>query len=165
MEDKTQKTKKMRGSATLREDGSFDFRPDGEGQSRMENVKTARKSRLYSTAGAKQRSLVAHLSVPADSADPVADLYEDLQKLTEGQQTGVKTPTLAGRILEKKDDYRVVMNQTKGTLDCTFSIDLRKDADYLKKFYELINSITKCLHYNENSVRQLCRALAKNGRK
>ena len=68
------------------------------------NVKTARKSRLYSTAGAKQRSLVAHLSVSADCADPVADLYEDLQKLTEGQYSGVKTPTLAGRILRQSGD-------------------------------------------------------------
>ena len=56
------------------------------------NVKTARKSRLYSTAWAKQRGLVAHLSVSADCADPVADLYEDLQKLTEGQYSGVKSP-------------------------------------------------------------------------
>ena len=52
---KTSKVRWLRGSASIREDGTFDFRPDGQGASKQEDIKTVRKSRSYRTSGEKQQ--------------------------------------------------------------------------------------------------------------
>ena len=55
---KTSKVRRLRGSASIREDGTFDFRPDGQGASKQEDIKTVRKSRSYRTSGEKQQLIL-----------------------------------------------------------------------------------------------------------
>ena len=52
---KTSKVRRLR-SASIREDGTFDFRPDGQGASKQEDIKTVRKSRSYRTSGESSRA-------------------------------------------------------------------------------------------------------------
>ena len=59
----------------------------------------------------------------------------------------------------KKDGVEVRLN-AKGSLEIGVKIDLRENADYIKKFYEIMTEINKCLHYNEESVSKLKHALA-----
>ena len=63
----TNKTQRVRGSARIQPDGTFDFKPDGQGVKKIEEVRQARKSRCYRTAGEKQQTLVAHLSFNPDT--------------------------------------------------------------------------------------------------
>ena len=41
----TNKTQRVRGSARIQPDGTFDFKPDGQGMKKIEEVRQARKSR------------------------------------------------------------------------------------------------------------------------
>ena len=41
----TNKTQRVRGSARIQPDGTFDFKPDGQGVKKLEEVRQARKSR------------------------------------------------------------------------------------------------------------------------
>ena len=43
----TNKTQRVRGSARIQPDGTFDFKPDGQGVKKIEEVRQARKSRCY----------------------------------------------------------------------------------------------------------------------
>ena len=52
------KTQRVRGSARIQPDGTFDFKPDGQGVKKIEEVRQARKSRCNRTAGEKQQTLV-----------------------------------------------------------------------------------------------------------
>jgi hypothetical protein len=79
---KTNKVRRLRGSASIREDGTFDFRPDGQGTSKQEDIKTVRKSRSYRTSGEKQQSIVAHIVVAADTKDPAYEMYRDFREIT-----------------------------------------------------------------------------------
>ena len=78
---KTSKVRRLRGSASIREDGTFDFRPDGQGASKQEDIKTVRKSRSYRTSGEKQQSIVAHIAVAADTKDPAHEMYRDSREI------------------------------------------------------------------------------------
>ena len=78
---KTSKVRRLRGSASIREDGTFDFRPDGQGASKQEDIKTVRKSRSYRTSGEKQQSIVAHIAVAADTKDPAYEMYRDFREI------------------------------------------------------------------------------------
>jgi hypothetical protein len=165
MEDNKKKIKKLRGSATMHDDGNFTFTPFAEGEPQREVMKRSGDSSLCRTQGEKRQSVIAHLKVPADSKDYVADLYDALGKLTKDQQTSMKSPTPKGRILEANDDYRLTLSNKEGKLFLSLAIDLAKDADFMKKFNDLTYRISQCLYYNETSVRQLCRALATSSSK
>lgn len=157
------KVRRLRGSATLQEDGTFGFRPDGIGCARMEDVRSARKSRCYRTAGEKQQSVVAHLTVAADAEDPAYELYRDFLSLTRGMAGYERLPVPAGRVLERTDDFHVSMNQRQGRIEAAFRIDLRQHVDFMKQFYELLNRMSRCLYFNEDFLKQQCRALARTG--
>ena len=73
----TNKTQRVRGSARIQPDGTFDFKPDGQGVKKIEEVRQARKSRCYRTAGEKQQTLVAHLTVDANAKDDSKHLLID----------------------------------------------------------------------------------------
>ena len=73
---------KVKGTATINADNSFEFAPYNEGQPVQRDVKTSGRSKLYRTEGAKQKSLVAHLVADANSPDIAASLFDDLDSLT-----------------------------------------------------------------------------------
>ena len=161
----TKKVKRLRGSASIREDGNFTFTPYGEGESQREEIRSVRKSRSYRTCGEKQQSIVAHLTVSADTKDPAYELYNDFREITKDMGGFERIPAPVGKMLEKNDDFRLTMNQAQGRIECSWTIDLREHADFMKQFYELLNQQSRCLYYNEDFLRQQCRVLAKRGAK
>lgn len=71
-----------RGKATIFEDDSIEFRPDGKGQPVQRDVRKAGRSKFYQTNGEKESNFVAHLSAPVGSLDPVGDMLKDFDELT-----------------------------------------------------------------------------------
>ena len=161
----TNKTQRVRGSARIQPDGTFDFKPDGQGVKKIEEVRQARKSRCYRTAGEKQQTLVAHLTVDANAKDPAYEMYKDFREVVKTLPGFEKLPTPQGRVLEKNDDFRLTVNQAQGRIEASFQIDLRQHADFMKQFYELLNQMSKCLYYNEDFLKKQCRALASSSTK
>jgi hypothetical protein len=148
----------------MKDDGTFTFQPDGKGESRQENLKKVGDSRLYSTIGEKQQCMVMHLKAPSSCADPVAKMYDDFRKLSEGLSAGVKLPTPQGTVLEKNDDYRVVVNQAGGEVKILISIDLQKDVEFMKKYNSLTYSISQTLYRNEDMLKKVCREQARKAK-
>ena len=72
--------RKLRGWATYEGD-EFAFRPCEEGEPTQLNVKTCKGGKTYETTSAKKPLQVAHLSCPADAADPWHEYTSQLRKL------------------------------------------------------------------------------------
>lgn len=100
---------KVKGTATINADNSFEFAPYNEGQPVQRDVKTSGRSKLYRTEGEKQKSLVAHLVADANSPDIAASLFDDLNSLTRDMPSAQpKLPR--GRRLLDNTDLQVVLS-------------------------------------------------------
>ena len=75
----TNKTQRVRGSARIQPDGTFDFKPDGQGVKKIEEVRQARKSRCYRTAD-NESDTGAHRGLVPDRPAPACGLYEAIQE-------------------------------------------------------------------------------------
>lgn len=73
---------KGRGTATIYEDDSIEFKPTGSGQPVQRDVRKRGNSKFYQTNGEKESNYVAHLSAPTGSLDPVGDMLKDFESLT-----------------------------------------------------------------------------------
>ena len=159
MESKKQEIKRIRGTMAIHPEHRLVFTPQGKGQPQYEEIKKTTNGALMRTTGEKTQSLVAHLKVPADATDPAADLRDQLENVLKALPAKGEAPVPRGRKLLEKDGVEVRLN-AKGSLEIGVKIDLRENADYIKKFYEIMTEINKCLHYNEESVSKLKHALA-----
>ena len=76
----------VRGSMkVLNEHNDMEFRAFREtGESTQTVLRQVGDSKLYTTKGERRPKMVAHLSVPNSSPDPVASLYKQLDQVTEG---------------------------------------------------------------------------------
>ena len=164
MESKKLEIKKVKGTMEFQPEDKLVFTPQGKGQPQYEQIKKTANDALTRTTGEKTQSLVAHLKVPADATDPAAALRDQLENVLKALPQKGKEPAPRGRKLLEKEGLDVRLN-AKGSLEIGVKIDLRENADYIKKFYETMTEISKCLHYNEDSVRKLCIALATSSTK
>lgn len=80
------KPRKMRGVGTFEGD-DFTFRPCEQGEPTQLNVKTCRGGKTYETTSEKKPQRVAHLSCPADAADPWREYTTQLKRLGIKPQT------------------------------------------------------------------------------
>jgi len=81
----------LRGWATYEGD-EFAFRPCTEGEPTQLNVKTCKGGKTYETTSEKKPQRVAHLSCPADAADPWQEYTSQLRKLGIKPQSPAKQP-------------------------------------------------------------------------
>ena len=80
------KPRKMRGVGTYEGD-DFSFRPCEQGEPTQVNVKTCKGGKTYETTSEKKPQRVAHLSCPADAADPWQEYTAQLKRLGIKPQT------------------------------------------------------------------------------
>lgn len=73
---------KGRGTATIYEDDSIEFKPTGSRRPVQRDVRKRGNSKFYQTNGEKESNFVAHLSAPTGSLDPVGDMLKDFESLT-----------------------------------------------------------------------------------
>ena len=83
--------RKLRGWATYEGD-EFAFRPCEEGEPTQLNVKTCKGGKTYETTSLKKPLQVAHLSCPADAADPWHEYTSLLRKLGIKPQQPMQQP-------------------------------------------------------------------------
>ena len=94
---------KVRGTATINPDNSFDFTPSQQGEPVQRSVRKSRKSKMYETAGVERQSMVCHLVVDKNATDPAAEMFEDFKKLTKGMGADKLPPALKGKRLMDND--------------------------------------------------------------
>ena len=162
--------KKFRSTNTIYEDFSMDLRPIAQtGESSQQDVVEACGAKMFTTKGTKKQTRVVHLSVDSKEKDPVGKLYQQLDDVVAlARQNGQELPEYkspkkpVGKVLEGNDDWTCAVNQTQGKVEISMCIDLRKHVDFVEKFHQEYYDIHRCLRYNEDSLRKLCRQLAKS---
>ena len=163
--------KKFRSTNTIYEDFSMDLRPfQATGESNQTDVVESSGGKMFLTKGTKKQTRCIHLAVDSKEKDPVGKLYQQLDNvLAQARRDGqdlpeYKAPTMPkGKVLEKCDDFICAVNNAQGRVEVSLSIDLSKDVDFCSKLFKIYSNLSRCLHYNEDSLRKLCRQLAKRG--
>ena len=146
---------KIRGTLTIvsAADHDYEFRAQRQtGVSTQEVVSQTAVSKLYRTTGERKPKLVAHLTTCADSADPAADLSEQLARLTKTFDRPA-TPRLRGRVLlDDSTGLRVTHNQKQQVLECVLRFDLNTTKDLQSTLIKRMQEISTCLAINKTSL-------------
>jgi len=161
--------KKFRSTNIIYDDYSMDLQPvNATGESSQQDVVEAGGAKMFTTKGTKKQTRVVHLSVDTKEKDPVGRLYQQLDDVVAmARQKGQELPEYkaprkpAGTVLEGNDDWTCAVNQTQGKVEISMCIDLRVHVDFVEKFHQEYYDVHRCLRYNEDSLRKLCRQLAK----
>lgn len=138
---------KVRGTATINPDNSFDFTPSQQGEPVQRSVRKSRKSKMYETAGVERQSMVCHLVVDKNATDPAAEMFEDFKKLTKGMGADKLPPALKGKRLMDNDELKIVAN-SKGMLQITINVDYRLYLNLTQKIVNLLYKSSECLASN-----------------
>lgn len=117
------KPRKLRGWATYEGD-EFAFRPCEQGEPTQLNVRTTTGGKTFTTTSAKKPLQVAHLSCPADAADPWHEFTSQLQKLGIKPQKPTQQPE-SQRIVSE-DGLQCWLNEKKAELSVTSKLDLNE---------------------------------------
>ena len=159
-----EKSRKVRGTAEIFADNRITFRPQAEGEPTQLEKKKIGRSSFYKTTSEKEPQYVAHLSVPADSPDPVAQMQEDLALLTKGMETKTDVQP-KGKLLVDNDGLRIYTNNSRKTITVVQEIDLSAHPNYEKFMLNQMQQIFRCFTINETSFRKLTSAPRKCSRK
>lgn len=149
---KAGKPRKVRGTATFHEDtGDMEFRACQPGEPVQKNVKRVKGSSFYETEGTKESSYVAHLKVPKTSADPVAEMFEQLAEGTKRLQKK-EPPKPKGRRLIDEPRLMVVHNAKENQVTVTMTIDLKAEGELSAKLFNLTSEVNKCFAINQKRL-------------
>ena len=108
--------------------------------------------------------MVAHLSVPADSPDPVAQMQEDLALLTKGMETKTDVQP-KGKLLVDEDGLRIFVNNSRKTITVVQEIDLNSHPNYERFMLTQLQEIFKCFTIKETYLHRLANAALKSSRR
>ena len=140
---------------TLRQldaEGNCEFKAVRHTGSTQLTVAQSGQSKLYRTTGQRAPQMVAHLSVSADSADPAAQLHQQLGRLTKGIVKRQPKPLDGVRLLEGKECI-VVHNLKQQRLQVVIDIDLTQPQLNLQsEIIRHLQTINQCLAINRESL-------------
>ena len=159
-----EKSKKVRGTAEIFADNRITFRPQAEGEPTQLEKKKIGRSSFYKTTSEKEPQYVAHLSVPADSPDPVAQMQEELAELTKGMPTK-RDISPKGKVLVDQGGLRIYTNNAQKTITVVQSIDCTTHPNYERFMLQQMQEIFKCFTINQPSLAKLTSAAKKSSRK
>ena len=118
---------KVRGTGTYDfETNKFGFEPFNEAPSTQQNVKTCKGGKTFETTSVKKPLKVAHLTCPADSADPYAEYITQLGRLGIKPKKPVAIP--AEQRVVNENGLECWLNEEQGMLTFTGTVDLSKNS-------------------------------------
>ena len=146
------KPRKVRGTATYHDDtGDMEFRAVQPGEPVQKNVRKSGESSFYETEGKGRSSYVCHLKVDRDSADPAAEMDEQLQRLTASIRTRECAKPRGKRLMEKPG-VTVYHNRQKSEVSVLMTIDLASEGELSAKLFNLTAEVNKCFAINRTSL-------------
>jgi len=146
---------KVRGTATFHADHSVEFTPQGTGDPVQKNVRKLGESRYYETEGGRRSPgfHVVHLKAPMTSADPVADMAEQLEQLTAPLR---KTKSAPEVVRERclLDGFDVMVYFAKREKRVRIEMRVPTDcSDMTAYLLDLTSQVSRCFAINETSLR------------
>ena len=145
------KPRKVKGTATIYNDGKINFDPQREGRPVQKSVRKKGESSFYETEGVKQSSLVAHLKVSRDGDDPVSEMYELLGELTKDYQKK-EAPKPKGKCLLDKDGVSIWLNKAQQKVFVHMELDVQNIFLIQKQLFNLTSSVNSCLAINAGII-------------
>lgn len=143
----------VRGRARInRETGDMEFRACQPGEPVQKNVKKVGQSSFYETEGQKDSSYVCHLKVSKGSADPAAEMEEQLERLT----TSIRKKKLGkprGKRLVDTPELTVYHDKRESKVSVLMTIDLQTEGELSSKLFNLTADVNKCFAINQKSLR------------
>ncbi len=122
MEQNELTTRRLRGSASIAPDGSFDFRPQRTADERRTLVrKSSNGSALYRTAVNDRLSV--SLTAPAGHPDPEAWMAREMNELLSAQGSKAKVKE-RGCVLAETQRTKITLDTPAGVLRATITLPL-----------------------------------------
>lgn len=141
--------RKVRGWASYSGD-EFTFKPSEEGTPSQVNVRSVKGAKVYQTTSAAKPLMVAHLSCPADTADPFGEYVSQLLKLGVTPQAEQQLPEKQRLVSE--GGITLFLNEKKGLLTYQGSIDLSKSANWQSELMRQLQVVVRTLPVNKTFV-------------
>ena len=152
----------VRGTATIHEDARIEFRPYNEGESTQKNVRTTTGGKVFTTTSEKRPQQVAHLSCPADAADPWTEYTSQLQRLGINPLTEQQLPTKQRLVAE--GGMQVYLNKA-GVLTYQGQIDLSQSQNWQSELMRQLQVIVRTLPAHAVFTKVLSTLKKKGGKK
>lgn len=146
----SQSPRTVRGTATIHEDDRIEFKPYAEGEPAQRNVRSTKGGKVFTTTSEKNPLLVAHLSCPADAADPFGEYVSQLLKLGVTPQAEQQLPEKQRLVSE--GGITLFLNEKKGLLTYQGSIDLSKSANWQSELMRQLQLVVRTLPVNKTFV-------------
>lgn len=143
------KPRKVRGTAIIRQDDSFEFTPYNEAPSTQQNVRTCvGGGKSWTTTGA-QPSKVVHLMCKEGSPDVYAELLTQFNALTKDLKPKQPKQLPERQRVMCEQGLEAWLNQAQGTLTFTGTIDLSKSRNWQAAVMQLTQLIVRSLPMSE----------------
>lgn len=136
------KPRKVRGTGTYVGD-EFSFKPFEQGEPTQLNVKTCKGAKTYETTSEKDPLKVAHLSCPANAADPYAEYVGQLERLGIKPRQPQQRPQ--SQRLVSEGGMQVYLDGKQGQLMYQGSIDLTKSQNWQSEVMRQLQVIVRTL--------------------
>ena len=150
----------VRGTATIHDDDRIEFKPYGQGETTQKNLKACRGGKLFTTTSETKPLQVAHLSCPANAADPYAAYLSQLEKL--GVKPQEAHPMPARQRLVNDGGMEVFLNARKGVLTYQGCIDLTATRNWQSDLMRQLQIIVRTLP-GEEKFKRVINKIKKGG--
>lgn len=140
------KPRRVRGTGIYQGD-EFSFKPSEQGEPTQLNVKTCKGGKTFETTSEKSPLKVAHLTCPANAADPYAEYTSQLERLGIKPLQPEQLP--GNQRLVNEGGMEVYLNATQGLLTFHGSIDLSKSLNWQSEVMRQLQVIVRTLPVNE----------------
>ena len=165
METKKQtqsKPRKLRGWATYQGD-EFTFMPSEQGEPAQLNVRTTTGAKTYETTSEKTPLKVAHLTCPANAADPWQEYTSQLERLGIKPQTPQQLPEKQRVVSE--GGIQVYLDAKQGQLTYQGNIDLGQTQNWQSELMRHLQVIVRTLPAHTQFTKVLTSYKKKGGKK
>jgi hypothetical protein len=146
--------RKVRGVLTALGGDSFEFKPYKEGESTQQNVVTVGKSKMYDTVG-KTPQRVVHLIVPKDTADVRAELFRQVDCLTQGDKTEAELPPQQSEemvCILKGEHVKMYVDERQRLLRMYHEIPIALGANYSGEMMRCMMACNQSLAVNRDKL-------------
>ena len=155
------KPRRVRGTATYLGD-EFSFRPTEQGEPAQLNVRSCKGGKTFETTSETKPLKVAHLTCPANAADPYSEYISQLERLGIRPQKEQKMPEKQRLVSENGMD--IYLDNKEGILSYQGTINLCKSLNWQSEVMRQLQTIMRSLPA-EKKFTQLISKLKKGGPK
>ena len=155
------KPRRVRGTATYLGD-EFSFRPTEQGEPAQLNVRSCKGGKTFETTSETKPLKVAHLTCPANAADPYSEYISQLERLGIRPQKEQKMPEKQRLVSENGMD--IYLDNKEGILSYQGTINLCKSLNWQSEVMRQLQTIMRSLPA-EKKFTQLISKLKKGGLK